>query len=159
MNSSAVYTNVFDGYTTSFRVRDDWRECVISWDNVSPVEVVIPYEMSLTPECMKDAIDGLLCRVDNILQEEYPFRMKHSSASSINDEYEVYWSWYGTERWEWSPSMIPTDKIGVPRVRVLSAGSSNIPAEMMISVATSTLVATLLQISKNLRDLRSTLRY
>ena len=125
-----VYTNVFEGYSTRFVINDQSRntpdishKCVITFDNTPRIEIVIPYLHNLEPCQMKRDLELLLERVEEIPDEEYPYRLirvneeqssLYKATESIEPHSEVYVYWH------------PIDSR--VRVRVLSFGIDYISA-------------------------------
>jgi len=155
MSNPEVYVNQFEGYTTTFYVWSYRRECVIRWDNVSPIEVVIPYHDNLSPEIFASAIDRLLERVEDIAYEDYPFRSILKSSTESNSTYEIYWE--------------PNQQIGVyydcdiedtalvPKVRIHSSGHADSITHRTIAI--HAMMCYFDVIEDNLINIRRTLQY
>lgn len=83
------YINHFDGYETEYRVySEEYKECIIRWANISPVEVKIPYQSELTPDELRRVLHKILERAEDITYEEYPFRGRYLGDKTV----EVYWT-------------------------------------------------------------------
>jgi hypothetical protein len=114
--SVKTYTNVFDGYTTEFNVYDKpgiSNECVISFDNITPIQIVIPYLHAMEPWQMKRDLKKILERAEDLTYEEYPFR-------SISEKEETYGYGGGDEDSYKSIYVYWHPKGSRARVRVLS---------------------------------------
>lgn len=155
MPTPRVYVNQFEGYTTTFYVWSYRRECVIRWDNISPIEIVIPYHHELTPELFASAIDKLLERAEDIAYEDYPFRSILKSSTESNSTYDIYWEpeqrkgvYYETEM---------SDPELLPRVRIQSSGHAD--SVMHRTVAIHTMMRHFDTIEDNLINIRRTLQY
>ena len=155
MSLPETYTNSFEGYTTTFYVWHHKRECVIRWDNISPIEVVIPYTTDLSPGLLAQALDKLMERAEDIPYEEYPFRSSIEISTETFSTYEIYWG--------------PVKKYGVdydddvddytlnPKVRVFSSGHADSSVHRTVAIDTMRDLAPVVE--DNLINLRRTLRY
>ena len=155
MSNPEVYVNHFEGYTTTFYVWPHRRECVIRWDNISPIEVVIPYLENLTPELFVAAIDKLLERAEDVVYEEYPFRSILKSSTESNSTYVIYWE--------------PEQRVGVyydndigdpdflPKVRIQTSGHSDSIVHRTIAI--HAMMHHFETTEDNLINIRRTLRY
>lgn len=143
-----IYRNEFDGYTTTFTVWDTRRECVIRWENVSPTEVVIPYETELSPDELTYALESLLERAEDLLYDDYPFRCNIEDANThdMMRYYECYWE----------PTRQYEDPMK-PRVRVWSYGHRD--SLEQCEIAFDAMRENLYQIEFNMLKLLMTLKY
>lgn len=155
MSAPEVYTNHFDGYTTTFYIWSHRRECVIRWDNTSPIEVVIPYFRELTPDIFMEAIDKLLEKADNIVYEEYPFRGILRSSTESSSTYEIYWEADETNQFYHENHI--SDPCYLPKVRLFSAGHATSIHHRIIGM--QSMMYNFNDIKENLRNIRRTLVY
>lgn len=145
-----TYVNQFDGYTTTFLVWDSRRECVIRWDNISPIEVVIPYVSELSPDMMRSSIDRLLEYVEDAPYCEFRVKVRPLTRSYENIGIfhgpvldELYWG----------------DEFG-PKVRVISGGTTEDSQYTMREDAGYYAMRDAHEmIERNLMELLHTLRY
>ena len=71
------YVNHFDGYTTTFYVPpspDQKRECVIRFDDITPTEIIIPYDTDLTPDLFRETIGGVVSKCKQFIKKKNPYR-------------------------------------------------------------------------------------
>lgn len=125
------YLNVFEGYTTQFNVYDVSgdppgisHECIIRFENVSPIEIVIPYFRTLEPSDLERDLGKILERAEDLTYEEYPFRSITEEQEYANVHVSSPERDHGTKSVYvyWHP------KDSRARVRVLSNASEYIEA-------------------------------
>lgn len=155
MSNPEVYENRFEGYTTTFYVWRSHRECIIRWENISPVEVVIPYTTDLTPSVFKAAISRLVERAEDVMYEEYPFRSILRSSTEFSSTYEIYWEPQRKYGIDYDEDMGQLTML--PRVRILSTGHADSITHRTIAIDAIMRYSTLIE--ENLINIMNTLRY